>query len=106
MRYFCDPVPIYQTRGVADDVDPFIITKCIELLERLKESISEPDYLQVYTLAYEPVTNALLIKHTQEVPEYSKEVSFILPAGVKPYEGKLYFIDDVTHRTFLKPEEY
>ena len=75
------------------------------MLDDLKKQIENPDYLQIYSFWVEPETKALHIKHTQEVPKYNNEISILLPSGVKPYEGKLYFIDDVTHRTFTTPEE-
>lgn len=106
MAYFYDPVPEYQTRGVAEEVHPFIVSKCIEMLVDLKKAIQEPDYLQVYRLTYSEQENLLRIVHTQEEPEYRNEISFVLPSGVEPYEGKLYYIDDGDHRTVLKAEEY
>lgn len=107
MAYFCDPdIPMYQTRGVAEDIHPFIVTKCLEMLDVLKKTIAEPDYLQVYRLTYMEQGNVLHVVHTQEEPDYRNEISFVLPNGVKPYEGKLYYIDDGDHRTVLKAEEY
>lgn len=106
MAYFCDPVPVYQTRGVAEDIHPLIICKCMEMLIDLKKVIAEPDYLQVYRLTYSKQENILRIVHTQEQPDYRNEISLVLPNGVEPYEGKLYYIDDGDHRTVLKAEEY
>lgn len=106
MRYFYAHVPEYQTRGVAADVHPFILAKCVEMLSVLKSRGIEPDYLQVYRLTYNEKENILTIRHTQEQPDYENEISFMLPSGAKPYEGKLYYIDDGDHRTILKAEEY
>ena len=76
------------------------------MLARMKEQGIEPDYLQVYRLSYSEQEKVLSIRHSQEEPDYENTVSFELPFGVKPYTGKLYYIDDGDHRTFLLAEEY
>lgn len=106
MRYFYEPVQDYVTKGVAENIDGYLIMKCIEMLECMKESGVEPDYLQVYHLTYSEQEKLLTIRHSQEEPNYEKEVSFALPFGVKPYEGKIFYIDDGSHRTVLLAEEY
>jgi len=30
----------------------------------------------------------------------------VLPSGVLPYEGMLYYIDEVAHRIMLQADEY
>ena len=72
----------------------------------MKEQYIEPDYLQVYHMSYNEEENILTIRHSQEEPDFEQEVSFVLPEGVEPYEGKVYYIDDVSHRTFLLADEY
>ena len=106
MRYFYEPVQEYMTKGVDENVDGYLILKCIELLACMKEKNVEPDYLQVYQLTYNERENLLMIRHSQEEPDYVNEVSLELPFGVKPYEGKLFYIDDESHRTMLLAEEY
>ena len=106
MGYFSNPLPEYETRGVAEHVDPFIVLICVKMLSELKESGIEPDYLQVYRLSYNSETNLLTVRHTQEVPSYEKVSTTELPADVKPYEGKLFYIDDGEYRTILLAEEY
>lgn len=106
MGYFRDTVPEYMTSGVAENVDIYLLAKCVELLNSMKETGIEPDYLQVYRLSYDSVTNVLTIQHTQEEPDYSNESSFVLPPGVLPYEGKLYYMDEVAHRIMLEADEY
>ena len=106
MKYFHDNVNEYVTRGVAEKVDQYLLLKCIEMLVSMKEQNVEPDYLQVYSIRHDEQKNSLTIRHSQEEPDFEHEVTFELPFGVKPYEGKLYYIDDVDHRTFLLAEEY
>ena len=106
MRYFYEPVEEYMTSGVAANVHGYILVKCIEMLACMKEQGIEPDYLQVYYLSYSEQEKVLSIRHSQEEPDYENRVSLELPFGVKPYTGKLYYIDDGDHRTFLLAEEY
>lgn len=106
MKYFYNPVDEYLTKGVAENVHGYLLLKCIEMLACMKEKNIEPDYLQVYRLSYDEHEKLLTIRHSQEEPDYVNEVSFTLPFGVKPYEGKLYYIDDGDHRTILLAEEY
>ena len=106
MRYFYEPVEEYMTRGVAENVHGYLLLQCIEMLEGMKKQNIEPDYLQVFRLSYDEQEKVLSIRHTQEAPDYEHTMSFKLPTGVKPYEGKLFYIDDCTHRTFLLAEEY
>ena len=106
MAYFQDKVDEYITTGIEENVDQFILLKCIEMLVSMKEQSIEPDYLQVYHMSYNEEKNILTIRHSQEEPDFEHEVSFVLPEGVEPYEGKVYYIDDVSHRTFLLADEY
>ncbi len=99
MGYFHDTVPEYMTSGVAENVDIYLLAKCVELLNSIKETGVEPDYLQVYRLSYDAAENILTIRHEQEQPEYAKEVSFVLPPGVLPYEGKPYYMDEAFGKT-------
>jgi len=95
-----------MTYGVAENVDIYLLAKCVEMLNSMKETGIEADYLQVYRLIYDAAENVLTIRHSQEQPEYAKEVSFVLPSGVLPYEGMLYYIDEVAHRIMLQADEY
>ena len=106
MGYFEDKVPAYVTSGVAENVNQFIVLKCIEMLVEMKKQNIELDYLQVYQISYDEETNILTIRHFQEEPEFEHETEFELPSGVKPFSGKCYLIDDGDHRTFLLADEY
>lgn len=107
MGYFYEPNnDIYMTSGIAENVDSYLLVKCIELLNCLKEKGVNPDYLQVYRVSYNKETNVLTIRHTQEQPDYENVVSFELPSGVLPYTGKIYYMDEYTHLIFLEANEY
>lgn len=106
MGYFYEPNDIFMTSGIAEHVDSYLLVKCIELLNCLKEKGVNPDYLQVYRFSYNKETNVLTIRHTQEQPDYENEVSFELPSVVLPYTGKIYYMDEYTHHIFLEADEY
>ena len=106
VKYFKNKVDEYITAGVAENVDEYLLFRCIEMLECMKEKQIEPDYLQVYRMRYDEMEKILTIRHSQEEPDYENEISLRLPAGIKAYEGKIYYIDDIDHRTFLLAEEY
>lgn len=107
MRYFSNPLPEYETRGVAEHVDPFIVLLCVKMLAELIDSGIEPDYLQVYRISHNAQTNILTIRHSQEVPKYEKVSTTELPADVKPFDGKLFYIDnDGEYKIIMLAEEY
>lgn len=106
MAYFQDKVDEYITTGIEENVDQFILLKCIEMLVNMKKQNIEPDYLQVYRMSYNEEENILTIRHSQEEPDFEHEVSFTLPEGIEPYEEKVYYIDAVDHRIFLLADEY
>lgn len=106
MNYFYEPKETYMTSGIAENVDSYLLVKCIELLNCLKEKGVKPDYLQVYRLVYNDETKVLMIRHSQENPDYTNEVSFELPSDVLSYDGKIYYMDELTHYIFLEADEY
>ena len=106
MEYFYEPKETYMTRGIAENVDGYLLLKCIELLNGLKDKGIKPDYLQVYRFSYNQETNVLTVRHTQEQPDYENEMSFAVPDGITPYEGKIYCMDELTHYIFLEADEY
>ena len=61
----------------------------------------DKDYLQVFSLSEDKGKQK--IKHTQEVPEYSKEYVFNTGTAVT---AKIFVIDDETHSTMLLANEY
>ena len=69
--------------------------------ELISQMPVDKDYLQVF---YFSVYNGKQkIKHTQEIPEYSKEYVFHTDM---PITEKVFVIDDKTHSTMLLANEY
>ena len=65
--------------------------------------VESKDYLQVFELSeYDGMQK---IVHSQEMPEYKMEYLVKLQ-GAPIFVGKVYVIDDKTHSTMLKAEEY
>ena len=65
--------------------------------------IESKDYFQVFELSeYDGMQK---IVHSQEMPEYKMEYLIKLQ-GAPIFVGKVYVIDDKTHSTMLKAEEY
>lgn len=62
---------------------------------------ADKDYLQVFSLSVDGEKQ--IIKHTQEVPEYSREYCFEFE---EPVTEKIFVIDDGTHSTMLLANEY
>lgn len=69
--------------------------------EIIKQMPVDKDYLQVFYLSSE--NGKQRIKHTQEVPEYSRE--YVLDTGI-PITETIFVIDDKTHSTMLLASEY
>ncbi len=88
----------YVTFGVHKNV-PLLLQSII--WELIKNMPVDNDYLQVFHLFEE--NGRQRIKHSQEVPEYSKE--YIFNTGI-PITEKIYVIDDTTHSTMLLANEY
>ena len=105
--YFCDPdTKWYMTRGINEHMNPFHMLIIMRLIERLKASKVKPDYLQVFRFSYDGNTKKQKVKHTQEQPDYEYSTEYDLDAGVEPFSDKVYVIDDQTHITVLKADEY
>jgi hypothetical protein len=76
------------------------------MIEVLKQTGIEPDYLQVFRFSYDTETKLSTLKHSQEEPKYVLTTTCLLVENTKPFEGKIYIIDDETHRTVMFAEEY
>ena len=73
------------------------------LLRHDTMEVESKDYLQVFELSeYDGMQK---IVHSQEMPEYKMEYLIKLQ-GAPIFVGKVYVIDDKTHSTMLKAEEY
>lgn len=63
--------------------------------------VDKKDYLQIFSLYAKDGRQR--IKHTQEVPEYSKE--YVISTE-NPITEKIFVIDDKTHSTMILANEY
>ena len=89
----------YVTRGIAENLNPILMT----ILWGMIDNLSIPrDYLQVFNLSQE--NGKQKIEHIQEVPEYRQE--YLLNTGTPVFNGKIFVIDDETHSTMLLASEY
>lgn len=109
-KYFKKDIKRYTTRRIYDEVDPYIQCFLWNLVDNLSfDNDTEIDYLQVFELSKlestdeEKTENMLVIKHTQEIPEYEK--TYIIPAQAK-MNCKIFCIDDGSCATMLFAEEY
>ena len=75
------------------------------LLWQMVDSVPAPkDYLQVFKLSVKD--QKLRIEHSQEQPEYKKEIDIQLSRDEMSISAKLFVIDDGDHSTMLMAEEY
>ena len=88
----------FITCGIQENVPPLLQIIMWELINQMPV---DKDYLQVFSLSDD--NGKQRIKHTQEVPEYSKEYVFNTD---EPITTKIFVIDDKTHSTMLLANEY
>ena len=88
----------YITCGVNENIPPLLQ---IIMWELIKQMPVDKDYLQVFCLSEE--NGKQKVKHSQEIPEYSKEYVFNIGTTIN---AKVFVIDDKTHTTMLLAEEY
>lgn len=88
----------FITCGTNETVSPLLQSIMWELITQLPV---EKDYLQVFSLSVD--NGKQKIKHSQEVPEYTKE--YVFDIGL-PITEKIFVIDDETHSTMLLASEY
>ena len=89
----------YVTRGIAENLNPILMTILWEMIDNL--TIPQ-DYLQVFNLSEE--NGKQKIEHIQEVPEYRQE--YLINTDTPVFIGKVFVIDDETHSTMLLASEY
>lgn len=95
----------YVTRGVNEEIDIRLQLIMWSMVDKLKnERNVELDYLQVFKLRKED--NKIVIKQSQEVPEYSYTYEIELEDIQIDYEIKIYVIDSGEYSTMLLPSEY
>ena len=91
----------FCTCGVNKEVP--IVLQCMmwNMVDTME--VESKDYFQVFELSeYDGMQK---IVHSQEIPEYKMEYLVKLQ-GAPIFVGKIYVIDDKTHSTMLKAEEY
>lgn len=95
----------YITRGVENKIPLDLQIFMWQLIEELKDTVEEVDYLQIFNIAVvDEIENKVRIIHSQEVPEYKK--IWIVNASEPCDSEKIFVIDDNTHSTMLLAEEY
>lgn len=88
----------FITSGIQERIPPLLQIIMWELIGQMPV---DKDYLQVFSLSCD--NGRQKIKHTQEIPAYSKEYVFNLD---NPVTAKIFVIDDKTHSTMLLANEY
>lgn len=95
----------YVTRGINKEIDIRLQIIMWSMIDKLKdEGNVELDYLQVFKLRKED--NKIVIKQSQEVPEYSYTYEIELEDIQIDDEIKIYVIDSGEYSTMLLPSEY
>ncbi len=96
----------YITREVNGQVGLDLQMVLWSLIDQLKNSECQLDYLQIFECDTREASNGRKIQrilHRQEVPPYRKIQHFVVDV---PIQGKLYAIDDGDHCTLLFASEY
>ena len=88
----------YITNGIDEKVPSLLQAIMWELINQMPV---DKDYLQVFSLSID--NGRQRIKHSQEVPEYTRE--YVFNTGM-PICDKVFVIDDETHSTMLLANEY
>ena len=95
----------YVSRGINNEIPIDVQIFMWKLIEELKDTIGDVDYLQVFTIStVNKSENTIRIIHSQEVPEYKK--IWIFEASEPCNEEKIFVIDDWSHATMLLAKEY
>lgn len=95
----------YITRGVGNRIPLDIQIFIWQLIEDLKDTVGEVDYLQVFDISIvDEIEKTVRIIHSQEVPKYKK--IWIVKSSESCDNEKIFVIDDDTHSTMLLAEEY
>ena len=89
----------FISSGIRNNVPPLLQIIMWELIKQIP--VDKHDCLQVFSLSAKDGRQR--IKHTQEVPEYSKE--YVISTE-NPITEKVFVIDDGTHSTMLLSNEY
>lgn len=95
----------YVTRGVNKEIDIRLQLIMWRMIDKLKDKENvEMDYLQIFKIRKEG--NKIVIKQSQEVPEYSCTYEIELEDVQLNDEIKVYVIDSGEYSTMLFQSEY
>lgn len=95
----------YITKGIANNVPLELQIFMWQLIEDLKETVEEVDYLQVFDVSViDEIENKVRIIHSQEIPEYKK--IWIIKTSEPCSNERIFVIDDETHSTMMLAKEY
>ena len=94
----------YITKGINKMLDIRLQIFLWRAIDNLKDKVEKIDYLQVFEI--EKNYGTIIIKHSQEVPEY--KVEYVLELCDIDIFGKIkvFVIDDGDYSTMLLAEEY
>ena len=95
----------YITRGVENKIPLDLQIFMWQLIEEIKDTVEELDYLQIFNIVVvDEIENKVIIIDSQEVPEYK---NILIVNTSEPCDSeKIFVIDDNTHSTMLLAEEY
>ena len=95
----------YITSGVQNEIPVELQIVMWDMIDILRNSKHELDYLQVFELkpVYENGVEMQEITHSQEQPHRKKKITI---ESDSPVSKKIFVIDDVTHSTMLLCHEY
>ena len=91
--------PKHLTKGVQSSIPSWLVILLWHLIEIM--SVEQKDYLQVFRLRR--TDTGQHISHTQEQPPYQYELDVPCTDAVT---AKIFVIDDGTHSTMLRADEY
>lgn len=95
----------YVSRGINNEIPIDVQIFMWKLIEELKDTIEDVDYLQVFTIStVDASENKIRIIHSQEIPEYKK--IWIFKASKPCNDERIFVIDDGSHSTMLLADEY
>lgn len=93
----------FMTRKIADSIEFAMQILLWEMVDELKEEI-EQDYLQVFEI--KGTGDGCTIRHSQEVPSYTRTYEFKEVRVQAGLEMKIFVIDAGEYSTMLFAEEY
>ena len=105
-RFFGLEKKRYETAGINSELDIEYRLLLWQLVDELRDSEVEIDYLQVFEFSVDSVDGrkVQILEHRQECPDYKMVYQF---GEVENFvQAKIYVIDDGDHCTMLFASEY